>query len=695
MIKFTLIILLLISNFAFAANSPNETSQAFKRVQQLRSQGKLDEALSIGRIYLMLHPSDGDVQLLVGLIYYQMHNYASAKLYLHKTLIIAPHYKEAQVALERIDYIEIGPSKLTSIEFPKLQNPQEKKHPQEVSGHNRRVNSISLRPAACPRDPEIQCQSEIPGSRGQAAGRRRCGLPVDCDRIPQAILQNPLTEMQVLRQKGQLEQSILLGNTYLKKYPKDGDILFLVGSLYFQQKQLDTAEAYLQQALAISPHDLDIKLSLVNLYLAKKNLKKAHSLLSQLKHIDNNRIKILQKNYADILYQENLKRVDRALKQRQFRLAVWLTKQMLRQEPNKIQLHQILGDTFKQLKKYQQAMKEYQWILNRDPNNRATLLALIDIELILGHERRALNGVNLVLKMHPNDPDFLALRGRIYQSKHLLAVAASEYKKILKSAPNHVVSKGQLEEIDKLNPHLLYGLNEVGVSSEIDYVSDLKEMWQYTTAFYNRDNDWGSLSFNLNNATRFGVTASQGLLNVLPVVNKNFYFRLTGAYANKPLLFPTYTLGGEGFYAGLPVELSVGYDSYKILANIAYTRYTGSVSKEIGNYLLSFRPYFYRPHRGKNSILYTATFFRYLGHKDTSLKLMLGSGTSPDLANLLTTNFLVISNNYVTFTAQFPIVSHRLLFSIGGDYQHWVFHPSNRIRNISGGIIGFNYRFED
>jgi hypothetical protein len=40
------------------------------------------------------------------------------------------------------------------------------------------------RPAASPRDPEIQCQREIPGSRGLAAGRRRDGLPCDMERIP-------------------------------------------------------------------------------------------------------------------------------------------------------------------------------------------------------------------------------------------------------------------------------------------------------------------------------------------------------------------------------------------------------------------------------------------------------------------------------------------------------------------------------
>jgi hypothetical protein len=52
-----------------------------------------------------------------------------------------------------------------------------------VSFPYHRVNPSSLRPAASPRDPEIQCQSEIPGSRGLAAGRRRDGLPCDMERI--------------------------------------------------------------------------------------------------------------------------------------------------------------------------------------------------------------------------------------------------------------------------------------------------------------------------------------------------------------------------------------------------------------------------------------------------------------------------------------------------------------------------------
>lgn len=35
------------------------------------------------------------------------------------------------------------------------------------------IYNIYLRPAACPQDPEIQAQSEIPRSRIQAAGRGR------------------------------------------------------------------------------------------------------------------------------------------------------------------------------------------------------------------------------------------------------------------------------------------------------------------------------------------------------------------------------------------------------------------------------------------------------------------------------------------------------------------------------------------
>jgi len=116
------------------------------------------------------------------------------------------------------------------------------------------------------------------------------------------------------------------------------------------------------------------------------------------------------------------------------------------------------------------------------------------------------------------------------------------------------------------------------------------------------------------------------------------------------------------------------------------------VSKEWNDFLFSFRPNYYVPLHGPTSILYTGTVIRYFGPKDTFLRVTAGSGYSPNLANLTTVDFITVNNNFVTATIQFPVITHKLLMFIGGDYQHWVFSNNGQIWDISGGIVGLNYR---
>jgi len=237
-------------------------------------------------------------------------------------------------------------------------------------------------------------------------------------------------------------------------------------------------------------------------------------------------------------------------------------------------------------------------------------------------------------------------------------------------------------------------LNEVGINTEGDYVSGLNGKWQYTTLYYSYDTPWGIAALGMNDATRFGITANQLAMNFFPVFNKNLYFRLTGDYANQPLLFPTYVAGIEAYSAAMPVELSLGLNYSWIIPNIAFAQYTGSISKEWGDYWFSFRPNYYVPLHGPTSTLYTATVIRYFGPKDTYLKVTAGSGYSPNLADLTTVDFIVVQNNSITASVQFPVINHSLLMTIGGDYQHWVFPENSTVWNISGLIIGLNYRFE-
>ena len=292
-----------------------------------------------------------------------------------------------------------------------------------------------------------------------------------------------------------------------------------------------------------------------------------------------------------------------------------------------------------------------------------------------------------------NNQDRAHRKAALYFAKHMYARAAVTDQKVVLTAPRHIEAQALLKELEGINPHYLYGLHETGFTSEIDYISDIRKVWQYSTAFYNYDSTWGLASFSLNNATRFGETSNQGMFSILPVIDNHLYFRLTAAYANQPLLFPHYVGGAEIYVSGALGELSIGGSDSFILPKISFVQYTGSISKEWQQYWASFRPYYYIPRHGPRSLLYTGTLIRYFGPKDIYARVTVGSGTTPDLANLTTVDFLQIRNNFVTVIVQFPVINHSFLFHFGGDYQRWIF-PSSRVRNISGIILGFSYRFQ-
>jgi YaiO family outer membrane protein len=266
-------------------------------------------------------------------------------------------------------------------------------------------------------------------------------------------------------------------------------------------------------------------------------------------------------------------------------------------------------------------------------------------------------------------------------------------KKLLKKNPQDTYAKEQLELIEEINPYLTKGLNEVGIFSENLYVSDKKAVWDFTNAFVRRDTAWGSFLGSMNFANRLGKSAVQGQVTLSPVINQKVYFDLLGAYANNPVLFPNYVAGGEGYLNNtLPADFSLGMYYQSILPQIAFMKYTGSISKELKRIWYIFRPIYFRPLHGKPSTLFTFKGIKYFDTYDNFVSITLGLGHSPDLANFETINFLVVSNKFIMGNYQFPIFNHAMTVNIGAAANQWIFF-NDRIRNLIGGNIGINYRF--
>lgn len=653
-------------------------SAAYKEIQSLRALGQIDRAIALGQTYLNTYPKDADVILLVGLMFYQKKDFAAADQYLTQVLTLSPNYLDAQLGLINI--------KIAENQLPQA------------------AVLIAQANEQAPNDPRVQA-IQISFNKLQEQANKSTSPEKTPLVVPAAIAINkppvlaaqpsPLKQIGALRAQGKLNEGSWLGRNYLKTHPKDTDVMLQVGLILSQQKKYSEAADYLHQILKISPNYLDAKFGLINLAMAQNQMHEAAVLIKQVQQQAPNdpRVRAVQLSYKKTQEQNKLNALDTLYKQGNFNQATLLANQYLSQDPHDTNTRLMLGHIYLIQKQYQQAQTQFQRLLTQDPKNKVARLALIDVAFSAGHDKETRLLIKQALVLYPHDPDFLNQQATLYVIRHQYARAASLDQKVVADYPNYKPAKALLDEIGQVNPHLLYGLNEVGINSEIDYISDLHSAWQYSTAYYNHDTPWGLTSLNLNNATRLGVTSNQGAINLFPVISKNSYMRLTGAYANQPLLFPTYMGGIEPYFIGGPAELSFGANYSYILPNITFVQYTASVSKEWKNYWLSFRPNYYVPAHGTKSTLYTGTLIRYFGPKDTFARLTLGSGTTPDLANLTTVDFIVIKNNFVTFNVQYPIINHSFLFTIGGDYQHWVF-PNSRVRNISGMTIGFNYRFQ-
>ena len=82
-----------------------------------------------------------------------------------------------------------------------------------------------------------------------------------------------------------------------------------------------------------------------------------------------------------------------------------------------------------------------------------------------------------------------------------------------------------------------------------------------------------------------------------------------------------------------------------------------------------------------------------LNESNNYFGIIVGTGTTPDLANLETVDFLVLKNRImVSPYVNFAVLNEQLILNLSFLYQNQVF-PSERIREWVGGTMGVTWRF--
>jgi len=229
--------------------------------------------------------------------------------------------------------------------------------------------------------------------------------------------------------------------------------------------------------------------------------------------------------------------------------------------------------------------------------------------------------------------------------------------------------------------------NEVGIDYDKEYISDLKEYWDYASAYYYRINNIGKFGGRVNYYKKFGLSAEQYQLEAHPRFAKQVYGDFEIAYArNYQNNFPSFQYLVQLFYdTSYGVELSLGQAGriYSMFSNQEIYTYTASAGYYFGNYLAWVRPYYYTP---KSVALYEAGITRYFSDPKNQITLRLNAGRVPDIGDLPPLDQMIVAKQLgVILYGQYGFVES-LYLRLGFGYTHLVYPTV--VREITSGMIG-------
>ena len=160
------------------------------------------------------------------------------------------------------------------------------------------------------------------------------------------------------------------GKSYaLKAISLDADniwYLTMLAGIYYQLHSLDSAIIYYERSVELFPEKEKLQLALGNLYSENGNFKKANSIF----------------NYLDgkfgINESSTLSAIKNLMAENSLDEALLKTQQLLKQFPDEILYNGLLAEIYKEKGESSKAMKVYDELIERNPDNPQTQLSLCD-----------------------------------------------------------------------------------------------------------------------------------------------------------------------------------------------------------------------------------------------------------------------------------------------------------------------------
>ena len=324
---------------------------------------------------------------------------------------------------------------------------------------------------------------------------------------------------------------------------------------------------------------------------------------------------------SDELFQQARKA---AFDQKDYPMAISLSKQALVKSPDYSDIHVFLGRIYTWTDKLDSARTQFNLVLSKHPDNEDASFAYGSLEYWNNNSPKALQYVQDGLKYHPQSKDLLLLKAKVLNDLKRFKEANSTLDTLIKQDPGNSAARALADRV-KDNA----STNKIGVTYDyIHFDKEFNDPWHLASLEYGRQTGLGSIIGYLNYANRFKTNGLQYEIDAYPHISKTFYAYVSGAYSDNVGIFPKYR-SGVSLYANLPSSFE-GEAGFRYLHFSGDTWiYTASVGKYYKSFWFNFRTYL-TPSNSSISQSYSFHVRYYTGGADDYLALGIGTGISPD-----------------------------------------------------------------
>ncbi|NEM98424.1 YaiO family outer membrane beta-barrel protein [Pontibacter burrus] len=376
-----------------------------------------------------------------------------------------------------------------------------------------------------------------------------------------------------------------------------------------------------------------------------------------------------------------------AFKEKNYRQAIQLCKQVLQQDPQYIDARILLGRLHYWNGAADSAIAELNKAYGQMPAYEDAAQALADVLYFEKQYDEALQYLSAGLTQHPQSRGLMTRKATVLAAKANYKQAYSVADSLLAGDPNN-------DQLLALTSQLREYSYENRLELTYDYTyfdEQFADAWHLAGISYGRQTKIGPVTGRVNYANRFATKGWQFEADAYPRLSRTFYTYTSFAYSADLPVFPK-VRAGLSLYANLPKAWEVEAGARFLRFDESLWSYTFSVSKYIQNFWINGRTFLTQ---GNNSVAnaYSLTTRYYLKGADNYASLIVGWGVSPDdRSQAVRLNSNEKLQSFRIGGGYRFAVAKRHIFSLNSTYENVEYQPETKGNQLNISTL-YQFRF--